>query len=122
MLEARVNGGSVEVGFQPGEKFFGGSAHVAWLGFNIVSKVRAGENSGRALRHDFAVLRHSSAQLAASDNGAWTAQLDASQLGVKAGALAVWIEANGVPLQAAGGWLSANAPLSTPGADAKSRR
>jgi hypothetical protein len=111
VLEARVaSTGEVSVRFAPEIKFEGGSAHVAWLGFGLVSNVRRGENAGRTLHQDFVVLSHASANLSHDAKGGWTAEVAAPRLGEKAGALAVWIEPkNGVPVQAAGGWLKAPA-------------
>jgi hypothetical protein len=106
LLEARANGDAVAVSFQPGAKFDGGSAHVAWLGFNLLSDVRAGENAGRSLRHDFIVLNHATAPLVRAANGFWNAELTSSADHGDAGAIACWIESDGVPVQATGGWLS----------------
>jgi hypothetical protein len=106
-LEARVaTSGEATVRFFPDVKFEQGIAHVAWLGFGLVSDVRHGENAGRALRHDFVVLSHATAKLSRDSDGHWTARVDAPRLSEKAQALAVWIEtSSGVPVQAAGGWL-----------------
>ena len=106
MLEARVSSaGAVTTRYSPEMKFEEGTGHVAWLGFGLVSDVRRGENAGRALHHDFVVLEHASAKLSRDAEGHWTARLDRPRLTDKAGALAVWVEVNGIPVQAAGGWL-----------------
>ena len=70
--------------------------------------VKAGENAGRHLRHDFAALTLIHQPLARENNefqGAFTT--DASQKTQGRLALAVWV--NGVgrlePVQATGGWL-----------------
>jgi hypothetical protein len=107
VLEARVaSTGEVEVRFAPEATFEKGTVHVAWLGFGLVSNVRRGENAGHVLRHDFVVLRHTSGSLARDEKGDWRAVVAAPVLSEKAGALAVWIESkDGIPLQAAGGWL-----------------
>jgi hypothetical protein len=106
LLTTTANDNAVTVSFQPGLEFSGGAAHVAWLGFDLLSNVRAGENSGRSLRHDFVVLRHTTAPLVRDANGSWKAELT-SNLGHddQPGAIACWIERDGVPLQATGGWL-----------------
>ncbi len=106
LLEVRSKGSTVTVSFQPGATFSGGSAHAAWLGFNLLSNVRAGENTGRLLRHDFVVLDHATALLGAETNGLWKTELRSSTDHGEAGAIACWIESNGVPVQATGGWLS----------------
>jgi len=104
-LTATANGNTVAVSFQPGAKFGGGSAHVAWLGFNLLSNVGAGENAGRSLRHDFVVLCHAAAPLVRDANGSWKTELTSSAGYEEAGAIACWIESDGVPVQATGGWL-----------------
>ena len=79
--------------------------HVAQLGGGIASDVRAGENEGRKLRHEFVALSLQHERLA---NGA--AQLALTPLtitGVTRRALAVWVTRRGelAPVQATGGWL-----------------
>ena len=80
------------------------------LGFGLGSEVRAGENAGRRLRHDFVVLGFDGFALHPDGSGHWTGQgtLPAAQLPAPRHALAVWIERNGepAPLQATGGWLA----------------
>ena len=79
---------------------------MAWLGFNLSSNVGAGENAGHSLRHDFVVLRHAAGPLMRNGNGAWKRELNSSGAEDDAGAIACWIETDGVPIQAAGGWLA----------------
>jgi len=67
--------------------------------------VAAGENAGRSLRHDFIVLRHTAEPLARDINGVWKAEFRSSAANDDAGAIACWIETDGVPVQATGGWL-----------------
>jgi hypothetical protein len=79
--------------------------HGALLGGGIVSNVRAGENSGRALHHEFIVLMLKAAPLKAG-----LAEFSLPRVpveGVTRQALAVWVTPRGglVPLQATGGWL-----------------
>jgi hypothetical protein len=106
LLVASVNGDTVTVAFQPALKLSAGSAHVAWLGFNLLSNVRAGENAGHSLRHDFVVLRHATAPLARDANGLWKIELTSSEGNrEEAGGIACWIESDGIPIQATGGWL-----------------
>ena len=85
----------------------GGEAeiHVALLGAGIISEVKAGENRGRTLRHDFVVLALQSACLV---NGTAELRLPKSaESGIPRHALAVWVTRRGdlTPLQATGGWL-----------------
>jgi len=106
ILEARATGASVAVRFEPEGRLADASAHAAWLGLDLVSDVRRGENSGRLLRHDFAVLSHGAGKMVPSGHGIWTANLSLPRPANNAGALAVWIESGSGPLQAAGGWAA----------------
>ncbi|MES1195002.1 MAG: DUF1223 domain-containing protein, partial [Opitutus sp.] len=79
--------------------------HVALLGGGISTIVRAGENAGHTLRHDFVVLRLATAQL---ESGTAEIKLpDVAVAGVTTRALAVWVTRRGelTPRQATGGWL-----------------
>ena len=78
---------------------------MAWLGFDLSSHVGAGENAGRSLRHDFVVLHHAAAPLVRDGNELWKAELGSSSGDNAAGAIACWIETDGIPIQATGGWL-----------------
>jgi hypothetical protein len=115
-VEDANGGGTLRVaGALPGSlevKFSGlGSgpwvAQVAILGGGINVDVPRGENSGRRLRHDFAVLTWRDSPLDAEGH----AQIEFSALpedhGAQRLAIAVWIERPGspAPVQAAGGWL-----------------
>ncbi len=79
--------------------------HAAVLGGGITSAVRAGENAGRTLRHEFVALSLAAAPLRA---GAAELKLPLpATAGVMRHALAVWVTRRGglVPVQATGGWL-----------------
>lgn len=79
--------------------------HVAQLGGGITSPVRAGENAGRTLRHEFVAL---SLQHAALTAGSAEMRLTPVKIsGVPRRGLAVWVTRRGslTPLQATGGWL-----------------
>jgi hypothetical protein len=75
--------------------------HLAMLGFNLNTKVTAGENSGRNLRQDFVVLSLANEKML---NGKAEIQFKRDS---RAGALAAWITApyQIEPIQAVGGWL-----------------
>ncbi len=85
---------------------------AAWLGSDIVSDVRRGENAGSQLHHPFVALRSVTAPLELRDGSA-AVELSlprlprqvASRLGV-----AVWVSRVGspVPEQATGGWWVAD--------------
>gem|GEM_PF-1030989 len=94
---------SVQVRFAAMED---GSVHVARLGGGIVSEVRAGENRGRRLEHEFVLLATATAPLR---EGAAVVRLPAipDDITVSRDALAVWISRGDDPrpVQATGGWL-----------------
>jgi hypothetical protein len=103
---------SVLVNFEPakgeGRDF---DLYLARLGFGISINVRAGENNGRSLRHDFVVLSLDHQKLASSPQEFHLpsfAPENASR--PNRTALAAWITRPGdiTPLQATGGWLSPN--------------
>jgi hypothetical protein len=81
--------------------------HVARLGFELGSNVKAGENRGRKLLHDFVVLSLTTVPL---DGGAAELRLpvaNAATAGNGRQAIAAWVTQRGEvePRQAAGGWL-----------------
>jgi len=77
-------------------------AHVALLGFDLNTPVKAGENSGRTLQHDFVVLDLQSSALKTDET---KITLPAAKPGEKG--IAVWVTEAGqlTPVQATGGWL-----------------
>ncbi len=96
--------GKVEVSF-PSAAARDSVVTVALLGGGIVSPVRAGENGGRTLRHEFVVLGVTEAPL--RDGQAVVALANVDTSGVTRRALAVWVTPRDAlaPLQATGGWL-----------------
>ncbi|HSH39567.1 MAG TPA: DUF1223 domain-containing protein [Chthoniobacterales bacterium] len=77
--------------------------HVARLGFDLSTNVKAGENSGRKLRHDFVVL---SLERASMQSGKAQIKVPSGTASTRT-AIAAWITAPGElePIQATGGWL-----------------
>jgi hypothetical protein len=75
--------------------------HVATLGFDLTTKVTAGENSGRNLKQDFVVLSLTNEKM----SGGKSEILLKSDSRV--GAIAAWVTAPNQlePIQAVGGWL-----------------
>ena len=75
--------------------------HVATLGFDLMTKITAGENNGRSLRQDFVVLALMSQKML--DRKAEIA----FNRDPRAGAIAAWVTApNQIqPIQVVGGWL-----------------
>jgi hypothetical protein len=109
-LEARVSGGRVRVSFAAPSGAPAYDVWVARLGFGLLTNVAAGENAGRALRHDFVVRALARAPMARR-GGRWSAELTLPP-GADAGAagLAVWVTGpDGAPVQAAGGLLPPDA-------------
>ena len=105
VIDARLeSSGAVSINFTPSGTFENGAAHLVQLGFGLVSDVRRGENAGRALRHDFVALSHTSAKLTRAENH-WTARMESPKTSDRPGAVVVWVESGGRPVQAAGGWL-----------------
>ena len=105
-LEVILNGDDIIATFQP---VAGPSSdyelNVAILGFQLHSKVNAGENAGRRLDQEFVVLAH---EKKVSSNGKWQIKLPAvKQEHAKHTGLAVWVNKKGLqtPVQATGGWL-----------------
>ncbi len=84
--------------------------HAALLAGGLSSNVKAGENRGRILPHDFAVLTLTTASLVRSGNVAQGEFVLSKPRGAAESdiALAVWITPAGrlEPLQATGGWLA----------------
>jgi hypothetical protein len=79
--------------------------NIAVLGMDLVSHIKAGENTGRTARHEFAVVRY---KTIGSDNGHWATSLPALHYtAARQYALAVWVNHSNdpTPLQAVGGEL-----------------
>jgi hypothetical protein len=108
ILTAERAGGEFLVRFEPSGETGPYRVHAALLGFGLATDVKAGENAGRRLVHDFTVLDFRESDLAARDGG-FEAALSLSDGGVRAESLglAVWVtRADDLePLQAAGAYL-----------------
>ena len=83
-------------------------AYLALLGNRIESPIKAGENAGKRLRHDFVVLDLVSAKLQRTPEGS-VAKLPGinTELTAPTYAVAAWITTgdDSRPLQVVGGWL-----------------
>lgn len=101
-LKLSISSGKIVAEFQPAD---GGTNdvvfHMATLGFDLTTKVTAGENSGRSLGQDFVVLALTNQKMLAGKTEF------AFNPDSRAGAIAAWItSANQLePIQAVGGWL-----------------
>lgn len=75
--------------------------HLVLLGFGLTTQVARGENAGRTLVHDFAVLKHAAAQ------GDGSSAIFKKLEDTRAGAVAGWVSRgdNPAPVQAVGGRL-----------------
>ena len=89
------------------------TASVALLGCDLTSRVKAGENGGRNLRHDFVALACQTKTLSADGTGSTASfELPAPPEDARRLALAVWVEEPGHAgiQQATGGWLTGGSP------------
>ena len=109
VLSLDADGQTAKVRFETPLKHKHLSATVALLGFDIKTDVKAGENNGRTLTHDFIVL--STQQIRLSESGGdFYGTLPLPEPGVAAErfALVAWVNSaeSQSPLQAVGGWLA----------------
>lgn len=90
-------------GLGSGKKYL---VHLAKLGMNLKTDVKAGENAGRLLKHNFLILEWSEKAVAADGDSSFT--LSAGKQGADRLAVAAWLEEEGnpTPLQAVGGYLN----------------
>lgn len=77
---------------------------VAVLGFDITNRIGRGENRGRSLTHQFAVLEH--ARLQSEDNH-WCQALETTGWPAKKLGVAAWVTRpdSAAPIQATGAWI-----------------
>lgn len=104
-LTVSVEGNRVEATLAPAAGSEALNFHIALLGFDILTAVTAGENSGRKLPANFVVLAASSVT---GTGGHWQLTLPNPQKPYKGElAVAAWISKPGNPqaIQATGGWL-----------------
>ena len=108
VLSLEVEDQTAKIRFQTDRKGEALSANVVLLGFNIKTQVKAGENTGRTLTHDFVVLSIEESPLISSE-GDYAGTLPMPRSGIEAERYAVvaWVTAAGNqdPIQAVGGWL-----------------
>lgn len=108
-LLVRLDQQIVQVSYQPvGRGHIRPVLNIAVLGFDLVTRVEAGENHGQQLHHDFAVLGHKTVPMSAAEEGyTGTTQLPPVTIHAPQSGIAVWINNEGdlMPVQATGGWL-----------------
>ncbi|MDQ6623090.1 MAG: DUF1223 domain-containing protein [Verrucomicrobiota bacterium] len=102
------NGETVHASFRPADgKMRPLDVYVARLGFDINSNVKAGENSGRNLRHDFVILALATEKMAAGQAELRLPPPSPAPPANARAAVIAWVTEPGQiePLQAVGGWL-----------------
>lgn len=108
VLKITLANGEAATAFQPaaggGREY---EIHVARLGFGLETKVKAGENRGRKLLHDFVVLSLTSERMNGGARQLRFPTVPLPQGADSRGALAAWVTEAGQiePIQAVGGWL-----------------
>ncbi len=106
----KADGDELAISFQPVQTLAVDKlvANIALLGFGLTSDVRAGENMGRQLSHDFVVLEYARAPMN-FDDGSYriTTRRPRSNVDAERYAIALWVskENQQTPLQAVGAWL-----------------
>jgi len=108
-LQLVLNQGILDGEFRPVHTIGGElDLHIALLGFNLVTKVKAGENRNRSLQHDFVVLGYKIKPLNPDkDRYQIKTEIPESQENSATRALAAWVSQRDhpKPIQAVGGWL-----------------
>ena len=109
VLGASMKGASVTIDFRPTGLIDGDLiAYVALLGMDLETSVRAGENAGKTLTHDFVVLGLGSAPIPGRQGQfGTTLELPATNPVGDRRALVAWVSlaTHQAPLQAVGGFL-----------------
>ena len=109
VLSAKVEEMQAQISFNPVIKVSAPlTIHVAILGFDQITNVQRGENSGKQLPHDFVVMAYNNAQLTLQ-KGSYTNHLtlpDASQFTSANQALVFWVsqQKDPSPIQVAADW------------------
>jgi hypothetical protein len=98
--------GSIAASYRPAASGRAWELHVALLGLDLQSRVRAGENRGRELRHDFVALSHQQKAMTA-EGETHRAEVVLPSEAATNKAVAVWVTGAGKlePIQATGGVL-----------------
>lgn len=107
ILSLDVDGGSANVRFATKEHNLDLEVNLALLGFDITTQVKAGENTGRELTHNFVVLSVEQAMLKRdTDTYAGALPVPSTDVDAPRYALVAWVNAaeNQDPIQAVGGW------------------
>jgi hypothetical protein len=111
VLHADIAANKIKVSFKPGNiKAPQLLLHIAMLGFDIETEVKAGENDGKKLHHDFVALTWKTFR-SNFNNVQYYWEIDRAVLVTNnetAMGIALWVTRadDPTPLQAIGGWLS----------------
>ena len=99
VLTLETGAGSFKADYRNGEA---DTLHIVWLGFELSSQVKRGENHGKNLQHDFVVLAHQEYKGSSS----WSGKLPPRRETSARQAIAAWVSigSDPAPLQAVGGW------------------
>jgi hypothetical protein len=108
VLKITVNGERVLAAFKPAinaERRY--EVHLARLGFGLGADVKAGENTGRKLVHDFVVLGLTNEGMKSGTKELRLPAQSLKQAADSRSAIAAWVTQAGQiePIQAVGGWL-----------------
>jgi len=105
-LSATISPQQIEAQFKPATKLNVTRLNIAILGFNKTTRIRAGENAGKQLTHDFVAL---ALHHFASNDNRWRVTDPALLNRLKQGsAIILWVTRDGdpTPIQTTGGWLA----------------
>lgn len=108
VLKIMISGERVTAAFKPATNTARHyEIHLARLGFGLGADVRAGENSGRKLVHDFVVLGLTNEGMKAGAKELKLPADSSKQAANSRSAIAAWVTAAGQiePIQTVGGWL-----------------
>ena len=107
-LTVNINDGVVTANFKPVRKIKNPVIlNVAWLGFDLETEIRAGENEGKKLKHDFVSFNTETIKgNVDNESHSWKFKVNLKGLPTRSGA-AFWVTngKNPTPIQATGGWL-----------------
>ena len=103
ILKAEIKDGSIDISYLGTKQRL--EYHLVILGFDIKSQVKAGENEGRTLSHDFVALSHDT--VSASTNQVSMNFAERGHFNVRRRAIGIWINSpdSQTPIQSIGGWL-----------------
>jgi hypothetical protein len=105
-FSTQVEAKTVSAVYQPASSTLAYTLNVALLGFHVTTDVKAGENGGRHLQHDFVVLAFASKPMVAQTGGLEGRLALTSSTDDALGAVVAWVStSSGSIAQIAGGWL-----------------